>query len=492
MTSPSSPPPIPLVPPGPSRGADRPPDRTDLARALELTPKYDKAGPRYTSYPPAPHFTERVNGETAREVYASRGADAPPLSLYAHLPFCESMCTFCGCNVVISRDHAIVGRYLAGLEKDIGLTAKALANGPRDVAQFHLGGGTPTYFSPDELERLHGLVAEHFRFLPGAELATEADPRVTTRAHVATLGRLGWRRVSFGVQDFEPVVQEAVNRVQSRAQTEDLVKACRDAGFTSVNIDLMYGLPHQTLDGFRRTLDTVLTTLAPDRVALFGYAHVPWLKAHQRRIDEAALPIARARLALFQAGVEAFVSAGYDFIGLDHFAKPSDEMATARASGDLHRNFMGFHTAAKTDMVAFGMTAIGDAQGVYLQNHHSLAAWERDLAAGRHPVEKGYARTDDDRARGTIIQELMCNGRASRAVLEAFGRAPWRTSYADELARLEPMVEDGIVLVGDDGLRLTPLGRLFVRNVCMVFDAHLGKAPPSARGPDAPRYSRTV
>ena len=315
---------------------------------------------------------------------------------------------------------------------------------------------------------------------------------MTTTAHAKTLARLGWRRVSFGVQDFERDVQEAVNRVQTREQTAALVADCREAGFSSVNIDLMYGLPHQTVDGFRRTLDIVLRDLSPDRVALFGYAHVPWLKAHQRRIDEAALPRAGERLAIFQAGVEAFVSAGYDFIGLDHFAKPTDEMATARASGDLHRNFMGFHTSARTDMVAFGMTAIGDVGGVYLQNRHALSAWERDLAAGRHPVAKGYERTDDDRARGAIIQDLMCNGRVSRAVLEAYGRAPWRTAYAVELERLAPMVADGIVTLSDEGLRLTPLGRLFVRNVCMVFDAHLGKAPPSARRPDAPRYSRTV
>lgn len=472
--------------------ADRPPDRDDLARALELAPKYDRPGPRYTSYPPAPHFTEDVTHETAREVYAARGADAPPLSIYAHLPFCESMCTYCGCNVVISRDHAIVNRYLDGLAKDIALTADSLGSGPRGVAQFHLGGGTPTYFSPEELARLHGLVAERFEFLPGAELAIEADPRVTTKAHATTLARLGWRRVSFGVQDFEHVVQAAVNRVQTREQTANLVKDCREAGFTSVNIDLMYGLPHQTVDGFRRTLETVLRDIRPDRVALFGYAHVPWLKAHQRRIDEATLPRPAERLAIFQAGVEAFVSAGYDFIGLDHFARPSDEMATARASGDLHRNFMGFHTAAKTDMIAFGMTAIGDTGGVYLQNRHALSAWERDLAAGRHPIAKGYVRTDDDRARGTIIQDLMCNGRVSRQALEAFGRAPWRTHYAAELERLAPMVADGIAIVSDDGIRLTPLGRLFVRNVCMAFDAHLGKAPPSSKRPDAPRYSRTV
>jgi oxygen-independent coproporphyrinogen III oxidase len=469
--------------------ADRPPDRADLARALELTPKYDRPGPRYTSYPPAPHFTEAVGPDAALEALSARGEDAPPLSLYAHLPFCESMCTFCGCNVVISRDHAIVERYLAGLEKEIDLAARALAGGPREVAQFHLGGGTPTFFSESELARLHAMVAERFAFLPGAELALEVDPRVTTTAHVRTLARLGFTRMSMGVQDFEPRVQEAVNRVQTYEATRALVEAAREAGFSSVNVDLMYGLPHQELAGFRRTLDRVIEGLSPDRVSLFGYAHVPWLKSHQKRIDETTLPKASERLALFQAGVEAFVGAGYDFIGLDHFAKPGDEMAVARRTGDLHRNFMGFHTSAGTDMVAFGITGIGDVGGVYLQNRHKLPDWERELAAGRLPVERGYRRTEDDRLRGAIIQSLLCLGRVPRAVLEAGGRAPWRTAYAAEVERLAPLAADGLLSPDDDGLRLTPLGRLFVRNVCMVFDAHLGAAP---RGPEKPRYSRTV
>jgi oxygen-independent coproporphyrinogen-3 oxidase len=472
--------------------ADRPPDRADLARAVELAPRYDRPGPRYTSYPPAPHFTEEVDAAAAAAAYAARGPSAPPLSLYAHLPFCESLCTYCGCNVVISRNYAIVGRYLAGLEKEIDLAARALAGGPRTVAQFHLGGGTPTYFRPADLERLHGVVASRFDFAPGAEIALEADPRVTTREHVETLARLGWWRMSMGIQDFDPVVQEAVHRVQPPEATADLVRCARGAGFRSVNVDLMYGLPHQSLDGFRRTLDFVVRELSPDRVAMFGYAHVPWLKAHQRKIDPATLPGPRERLALFQAGVEAFVGAGYDFVGLDHFAKPSDEMAAARATGDLHRNFMGFHTSAGTDMVAFGITGIGDVGGVYLQNRHTIAAWERDLAAGRHPVQRGYRRTEDDLCRGAIIQELMCNSRVTRAVLEAGGRAPWRKAYAAEAARLAPMEADGILRMDDEGIRLTPLGRLFVRNVCMAFDAHLGRAPASARKAEGPRYSRTV
>lgn len=478
-----------MTPPAPL--VDRPPDRDDLARALELTPKYDRPGPRYTSYPPAPHFTDDLDGETARAVYAARTATSPPLSLYAHLPFCESLCTYCGCNVVISRNHSIVSRYLDGLAKEIALAADALAGGPKDVVQFHLGGGTPTYFSPDELARLHDLVTARFTLRPDAEQALEVDPRVTTRAHLATLARLGFTRVSMGIQDFDPEVQRAVHREQGVEETAALVAAARELGFTSVNVDLMYGLPHQTLPRFQETLDVVLARLSPDRVALFGYAHVPWLKAHQRRIDEATLPSARERLGLFQAGVEAFVGAGYEFVGFDHFAKPTDEMAVARKSGDLHRNFMGFHTSAGSDMVAFGITGIGDVGGVYLQNRHALSAWERDLEAGRLPVQRGYRRTADDLVRGAIIQELTCNGRVRPDLLAAAG-ADWRRAWASELERLAPMVEDGLLTVGDDGLFVTPLGRLFVRNVCMVFDAHLGKVPPTAKRPDAPRYSRTV
>jgi oxygen-independent coproporphyrinogen-3 oxidase len=473
--------------------ADRPPDASDLARALELAARYDRPGPRYTSYPPAPHFTEAVGPEAAAETYAARGPGAPPLSLYLHLPFCESMCTYCACNVVISKDYRIVARYLRGLEKEVALAAKALAagGGPTEVAQLHLGGGTPTFFRPDDLRRLHGVLSSRFPLRPDAEVAIEVDPRVTTREHVETLASLGWRRMSLGVQDFDERVQEAVHRVQSREATAELVATARGAGFTSVNVDLMYGLPHQTLDGFRRTLDAVASDLRPDRVSLFGYAHVPWLKAHQRRIDPATLPAPEARLALFHAGVRAFVSAGYEFIGLDHFARPGDELATGRRTGDLHRNFMGFHTAAGTDMVAFGITGIGDTGGVYLQNRHKIPEWERELDAGRLPVQRGYRRTEDDRRRGAVIQSLMCLGRVSPETLGAGEGAPWRARWAPELERLAPMAADGIVVVSDEGLRLTPLGRLFVRNVCMVFDAHLGKAPPSEKRA-GPRYSRTV
>jgi oxygen-independent coproporphyrinogen-3 oxidase len=317
------------------------------------------------------------------------------------------------------------------------------------------------------------------------------DPRVTTREHVETLARLGWRRMSMGVQDFDPVVQHAVNREQAPEATRELVAHARGAGFSSVNVDLMYGLPHQTLDGFRRTLAVVLERLDPDRVSLFGYAHVPWLKAHQRRIDEASLPSARERLALFHAGVEAFVGAGYEFIGLDHFAKPGDELSVARRSGGLHRNFMGFHTRAGTDMLAFGITGIGDVGGAYLQNRHKISAWERDLAEGRLPVERGYRRTEDDRRRGAVIQALLCNGRAPAALLAPDAPARWTERWADEAARLAPFVEDGLAVLDGSGVSLTPLGRLFVRNVAMVFDAHLGKTP-AARRPGAPRYSRTV
>jgi oxygen-independent coproporphyrinogen-3 oxidase len=468
---------------------DRPPHALDLARAVELAPRYDRPGPRYTSYPPAPHFTPDVGAAAAREVYVSRGADAPPLSLYLHLPFCESMCTYCGCNVVIDKEHRLERGYLDTLLAEIDLAAAALSGGPLDVAQLHLGGGTPTWFPPEALERIHARLVERFRLLPEAELALEVDPNVTTPEHVAALARMGFRRMSMGVQDFDAEVQRAVNRPQGVELTERLVRLARDAGFTSVNVDLMYGLPHQRPDPFRRTLDVVLERLAPDRVSLFGYAHVPWLKTHQKRIDETALPGPAERLALFHLGLSAFVGAGYEFIGLDHFAKADDELAVARRAGTLRRNFMGFHTHRGTDMVAFGITGIGDAQGTYLQNQHKVPDWTAAVARGVLPVERGYRRSTDDRQRGAVIQALMCNGRAGLDVLTDAETA-WPGGWSAEVARLEPMQQDGLVVVDAEGIALTPLGRLFVRNVAMAFDAHLahGPAAPGAK----PRYSRTV
>jgi oxygen-independent coproporphyrinogen-3 oxidase len=281
-----------------------------------------------------------------------------------------------------------------------------------------------------------------------------------------------------------------VNRVQTLERTETLVRIARAHGFTSVNVDLMYGLPHQTPEGFDRTLEATIHRLAPERASLFGYAHVPWLKSHMKRIDEAALPDARARLALFHRGLRAFVGAGYEFIGLDHFAKAGDELAVARREGTLRRNFMGFHTQKGSDMVAFGITGIGDVGGVYLQNEHKLPDWGRALAEGRLPVERGYRRTADDRVRGAVIQALLTNGRVGRDVLAPDG-SEWRRAWLPEVERLVPLVRDGIVRLSSDGLALTPLGRLFVRNVCMVFDAHLAPAPADGAAAK-PRYSRTV
>ena len=471
---------------------DRPPDAADLARAIELAPRYDRPGPRYTSYPPAPHFTPEVDAQAARAVYAARGPGAPPLSLYVHLPFCESMCTYCGCNVVIDKAHRYREAYLATLAREIALAAEALGGGPREVAQLHLGGGTPTWFEPEDLARLHGEIAARFEIRPDAELAIEVDPRVTTAEHVRTLAGLGWRRISMGIQDFEPQVQQAVNRVQSAEATRALVECSREAGFTSVNVDLMYGLPHQRPETFERTLEIVIGDLLPERVSLFGYAHVPWLHSHMKRIDEASLPKAGERLALFHRGLEAFVGAGYEFIGLDHFARAGDELATARRQGTLRRNFMGFHTHKGTDMVAFGITGIGDAQGVYLQNLQKLPDWMAAVAAGRLPVHRGYRRTPDDQQRGAIIQALMCNGRVGLDLL-APGGGDWRTSFAAEAQALAPMEADGIVSLSAEGVALTPLGRLFVRNVCMLFDAHLKPSPGAeGAGPARPRYSRTL
>jgi oxygen-independent coproporphyrinogen-3 oxidase len=393
--------------------------------------------------------------------------------------------------VIVSRNPAIVERYMEGLAREISIASQALAAGNRRVAQFHLGGGTPTYFPPEALERLHGMVAARFEILPDAELAIEVDPRVTTPEHVRALAGLGWRRVSMGVQDFDPLVQAEVSRIQPPEPTAALVDLCRAEGFASVNIDLIYGLPFQTPERFAWTLEFCIGRLKPDRVSLFGYAHVPWLKAHQKRIDEAALPGPGERLALFHLGVSRFVEAGYEYIGLDHFARPEDDLARARREGTLRRNFMGFHTHAGTDMVAFGITGIGDCGGTYLQNAHRLTEWERDLAAGRLPVRRGYRRTEDDRLRGAVISSLMCLGRVGREVLTP-GEPDWRPRWEREARALEPMEADGLLVMDAEGIRLTPVGRLFVRNAAMAFDAHLARERASGAGSGRPRYSRTV
>ncbi len=451
-----------------------------------LLRRYDRAGPRYTSYPTAVEFHAGVD----RHAYAERlaqaaAADAEPLSFYLHLPFCEERCLFCGCNVVITKKREIAARYLRLLHQEIRDVAARLG-GRRRLRQYHWGGGTPTYLSPDEMRELHGVVTSEFDLEPGAEVAIEIDPRVTSAEQMQVLRELGFNRVSMGVQDFTREVQEAVHRIQSFEQTRDLVALSRSLGFSSINLDLIYGLPLQTPETFARTLEQVLA-IRPDRVAVYSFAHVPWLKGQQRRIETDQLPAPDVKLELFARAVEAFRGAGYVGVGMDHFALPEDEMGRAVADGTLWRNFMGYTVKHAPDMVACGESGIGDVAGAYVQNHKVLHEYERAVEAGELPVERGYLLSDDDRLRRHVITSLMCTFTLDlRDVERRFG-IDFDATFArerEELARLE---QDGFVRLGDARIDVVRLGRLFVRNVCMVFDAYLRR--PSG---DTPRFSRTV
>jgi oxygen-independent coproporphyrinogen-3 oxidase len=452
----------------------------------ELLARYDRPGPRYTSYPTAPQFKESF-GSAEYRAALSRAAQRPadPLSLYVHVPFCESRCTYCGCNVVIAPHRGPEERYLEALEREIALVADSLGE-RRTVAQLHWGGGTPTYLTPAQCERLFGAITSRFRLAPHAEVAIEIDPCVTTDEHLATLRALGFNRVSMGAQDFDGRVQEAVNRVQSLELTRHQVEEARRLGFSSVNIDLIYGLPYQEPDRFRRGAENVIAELAPDRVAVFSYAHVPWLKPHQKALEGMPLPRGWDKFRIFAAAADAFLEAGYRFIGMDHFAKPGDELALALEAGTLHRNFMGYTIFPASDLIGVGMTAIGDVGGAYVQNEKNLARYQRTLEAGEFAVERGLVRTAEDELRGAVIRRLICTfGLEFSWVRQRFAIDP-EVAFEHELAALAGPASDGLVEIDSSGIRVLPRGRAFIRNLCMPFDAYL------STGGGRPLYSRTV
>ena len=459
--------------------------------APALLAKYDRPGPRYTSYPTAVEFHGGVNADSYVERLAmADAAGGDPLSVYVHLPFCEERCAYCGCNVVITRHRDTASRYLDALDREIDLLAAHLPN-RRRVSQLHWGGGTPTYHTAPELERVFTRLMTHFTLDAGAEVGIEIDPRVTSAAQLATLRRLGFNRLSMGVQDFAPEVQQAVNRVQSYELTRALVDEARALGFGSINVDLIYGLPYQTPEGFGRTLEQVVT-LAPDRVAVYSFAFVPWMKAHMKHIPESSLPMADSKLALLDLARTAFGAASYRAIGIDHFARPDDELARAVEKGTLHRNFMGYTVQSSRDMVGLGVSAIGDLQGAFVQHAKKLSEYHEALDAGRFPVERGYVLDRDDRIRRHVITELMCNGRIEAADLARRFGVDFADYFAVELAELQSSPQslqaDGLVVAGDSGVQITPLGRNFARNVCMVFDRYLRAR---TAGP-TPVFSRTI
>ena len=461
--------------------------RTVAQITADVLAKYDRPGPRYTSYPTAVEFHESFTPQRYLEKLeeASRIPEEP-LSLYIHLPFCRARCSFCGCNVIITRKEGVADAYLDQLEREIALVAGRLGK-RTNVVQYHWGGGTPTYLDLLQMRRVWDAIAGRFTFAPGAEIAIEVDPRVTSREQADLLKELGFNRISMGVQDFDAEVQDAVNRYQTYEQTRDLHLYLRSLGIESINFDFIYGLPHQTPASFRNTIELALE-LRPDRVACYSYAFVPWIKAHQKAIRIEDLPPRDVKLELFGIAHELFTRAGYQQIGMDHFALESDSLAVAAREHTLFRNFMGYTTHPAKDSVGFGVSAIGDLGGSFAQNTKKLNRYQDALDQGLPPIERGFERSRDDEIRRDVIQSLMCNFHLDiRAVERAYG-IDFASYFADSLRRLdEGPAAHGFVTRTPDAIDVTGTGRLFVRNVCMEFDAYLPK-----REGEKPVFSRTV
>ena len=464
------------------------PSAYDSADLDALIQRYDRPGPRYTSYPTAVEFHEGFNADAYRERLAAAAAAASePLSLYVHLPFCEERCAYCGCAVIATKKRDVAETYLEYLAREIGMLASRLG-GRRRVVQYHWGGGTPTYLTVDQLARLDATIRRHFEIGSDAECAIEVDPRVTTREQITLLRQLGFNRLSFGIQDFTEAVQEAIRRHQPLEQTRGLYWFAREAGFDSINFDLVYGLPRQTVESFRRTLASV-TDMLPDRIAVYSYAHVPWLRPNQKAIDPLDLPDANGKRGLLAAAIDTFARAGYVPIGMDHFALPDDDLAVAARQRRLHRSFMGYTTRPAPDCVAVGISAIGDVRGAFAQNYKTLARYYQAIDAGAFPIERGYTLSADDRIRRHVIAELMCNFHVSRKTVEDKFDINFGAYFAKELAALSAAdgpAGDGLLEIDEAQLTVTARGRLFVRNVCMAFDRYL----KSHEG--RPVFSRTI
>lgn len=457
----------------------------DIEISETLVRRYDASGPRYTSYPTADRFRAEFNEADYIRYLQHRACDpaSPPLSIYIHLPFCESLCYFCACNKIITKDHSRSAEYIRYLQAEMALVAPHLGERSQ-VSQLHLGGGSPTFLHPDELDALMQALHRYFPFAPQAELGIEIDPRTVTPATLSGLAALGFNRTSFGVQDFDPQVQQAVNRVQPLPMVETALQASRDAGFRSVNIDLIYGLPKQTLASFDTTLDHVVR-LSPDRIALYNYAHLPARFKAQRLISAADLPSADDRLQIFLHAMRRLLDAGYEYIGLDHFAKPDDELNLARLDHSLHRNFQGYTTRAECDLVGLGVSSIGKVGRSYSQAPRSLNAYYRHIDEGRLPIEKGFELTDDDVLRADVIMTLMCSNPLEFARLDQQYGIDSRRYFADELAELGRLHDAGLLRIDDDGVCITPKGRMFVRAAAMVFDRYL-------KQPTVSTYSRLI
>ncbi|MBI1317939.1 MAG: oxygen-independent coproporphyrinogen III oxidase [Candidatus Hydrogenedens sp.] len=460
-------------------------DESPIEVTRELLERYDRPGPRYTSYPTAPEWNDEFGPE--EYLAALDAADAQhddPLSIYVHIPFCHERCLFCGCNVVISKRQEISDAYLDYLSLEFDRVAERLPR-RRKVAQLHWGGGTPTYLRVDQIERLHGKIASLFQFTPDAEIALEVDPRVTTHEQLKVLRQLGFNRISMGVQDLDPDVQQAIGRNQTEEQTRTLFDRCRELGFEGINIDLIYGLPQQTADAWRKTVETVIG-IRPDRLAVYSYAHLPQMIKHQQKLEAFPRPSGAEKWELFADARRLFTAGGYDAIGMDHFALPEDELSIALRERRLHRNFMGYSVVPAADMLGFGTSAIGEVGGCYAQNEKRPVKYNQALDAGTLPTMTGIRLTLDDIIRRWTIRQLMCNFHLDFAELRQRYGVDYHEYFAAEAETLREYHEEGFTAEENGALRVLPLGQIFVRNVCMVFDAYL-KNPASFKA-----FSRTV
>ncbi|MCU0784354.1 MAG: oxygen-independent coproporphyrinogen III oxidase [Verrucomicrobia bacterium] len=452
---------------------------------LELVKKYNVAGPRYTSYPPATKFTDAISWNQLSAKIEANNRTARDRSIYFHIPFCETLCWFCGCTTVITLNHDKGKDYIDYLGREVAQMAANL-NPDRKVVQLHFGGGSPTFLRPDEIRRLGEIIHKHFTFSPDIEASVEVDPRRLTRDHMAALREIGFNRASMGVQDFNSKVQEAVHRTQPREMTQQAMDWMRELGYGSINLDLIYGLPHQTVESFSETLDTVLE-MKPDRLAVFSYAHVPWIKPAQKILEQQEhLPPAEVKLQLLKTVIERLTEGNrYVYVGMDHFARPDDELAVAQRNKQLQRNFQGYSTRAGSDIYAFGMSGVSQVPDAYWQNEKELPKYQEAVDAGRVPLHKAYFVTAEDKIRREAIMRVMCDLSLDFAAMSQKLGINFEQHFASELALLAPFEADGLVKRTPTGLEVTDTGRLFIRNIAMCFDNML--APAGER-----RHSKTI
>jgi oxygen-independent coproporphyrinogen-3 oxidase len=457
----------------------------ELSVGEEFVTRYNRPGPRYTSYPTAPVWNDAYGPNDFEAAMQTAETKRSPVSLYMHLPFCESLCLFCACNVIIRKDKSVAPPYLSILKKEIDHIAGRVSR-DRQVSQFHWGGGTPTYLSPEQIEDLFVYTRERFNFAPDAEIGIEVDPRVTSRAHMEIVRKMGFNRLSMGVQDFKEEVQKAIHRIQPYEQTRDLIATARELGFDSINLDLIYGLPYQNADSFAHTVEQIVS-LSPDRIAMFSYAHVPWLKKQQGSFV-AHLPEGMKKFDIFRNGLLKFLEAGYLYIGMDHFAKENDELAVSQRNRTLHRNFQGYTTKAGADLYGMGITAISGIQGTYAQNHRDLPSWEKSVQERGIATMRGYHLSQDDIIRREVISRLLCHTVIVKDEISKQFGINFDEYFAPELEHLKMPQKDGLVVINDKEIRTAWLGRIFIRNLAMVFDPYLEKQQLAAR----PLFSKTL